>query len=91
MEAGKPTLKTGELPRNPNQYGIKFRCPNCGDIFEKYLQKGVPAQGRGGICPTCGSSDGQPSVGQFQVIRKNQEQDPQLSPYQGWGNGSRSI
>jgi predicted RNA-binding Zn-ribbon protein involved in translation (DUF1610 family) len=69
---------------NKNQYAISFRCPNCGQVFEKALQKGVIAEGRGGNCPCCGVSDGQPNVGRFQVIRKNMELDPQASPYQGW-------
>lgn len=61
---------------SPNQYAISFRCPNCGMKFQKALQKGVIALGRGGECPNCGVKDGQSGVGNFEVIRKTS--DPEL-------------
>lgn len=66
---------------NSHQYAVSFRCPNCGDIFEVAIQKGVIAQGRGGKCPTCGVSDGQAQVGHFKVIKKNPEYDDPSRPY----------
>lgn len=53
-----------------NQYAISFRCPNCGHVFGKALQKGMKAEGMGGICPYCGIKDGQPGTGAFEVIRQ---------------------
>jgi len=64
-----------------HSYVAKFMCPNCGDIFEKLLQKGVPSQGRGGKCPICGVFDGQPQVGGFKVIKKNETEGHN---YQGY-------
>lgn len=65
-----------------NQYKIKFRCPNCGNVYSKALQKGVLAKGRGGDCPTCGVKDGAPGVGHFDVIKEHPELDaPPGVPY----------
>lgn len=66
---------------NSHQYAISFRCPNCGEVFEKALQKGVIADGQGGKCPSCGVNDGQPQVGRFKVIKKNLEYDEGMRPY----------
>lgn len=66
---------------NSHQYKIKFRCPNCGDVFSILIQKGVTAEGRGGVCPTCGVKDGQPQVGRFIVIRNHPELDEPIHPY----------
>lgn len=62
-------------------YTIKFRCPNCGDIFPREIRKGTPAKGAGGFCPTCGLKDGTPNVGNFEVIRKYPEYDSKHSGY----------
>ncbi len=56
-----------------NEYQAKFRCSNCGEIFEKAVQKGHPATGMGGNCPNCGIKDGSAGVGNFLVMRKNEE------------------
>ena len=68
-------MATEELTPNSHQYKMQFRCPNCGDVFSKLLQKGVEALGRGGVCPTCGVKDGQPKIGQLNTIRKHSEMD----------------
>jgi predicted RNA-binding Zn-ribbon protein involved in translation (DUF1610 family) len=60
---------------NAHQYIISFQCPNCGDIFEKLLQKGVQASGQGGACPNCGIQDGMPGTGAFHVIKKHPDQN----------------
>jgi DNA-directed RNA polymerase subunit RPC12/RpoP len=60
------------MDKQPNQYSIFFRCPNCGRIFEKHIQKGVPAAGRGGECPNCGVKDGQVGIGRFDVVKENE-------------------
>lgn len=70
-----------ELVPNAQQYKIQFRCPNCGDVFTKLLQKGVEAQGRAGRCPNCGVSDGQPKIGHFLVIKNHPEMDGPERPY----------
>lgn len=59
------------MDKNSSNYSIFFKCPNCGHIFEKVIQKGVPAAGRGGECPKCGVRDGQVGVGRFEVVREN--------------------
>lgn len=66
---------------NNHQYKIQFRCPNCGDVFSKVIQKGTPAEGKGGHCPTCGVSDGQPNVGRFTVVKNHPELDEPIRPY----------
>jgi predicted RNA-binding Zn-ribbon protein involved in translation (DUF1610 family) len=66
---------------NSHQYKISFRCPNCGEVFAKLLQKGIIADGKGGNCPTCGVSDGQAQVGRFTVIKNNPEYDEPIRPY----------
>ena len=66
---------TEELKPNSHQYKIQFRCPNCGDVYSRLIQKGVIAQGQGGACPTCGVRDGQPQVGSFKVIKNHSELD----------------
>ena len=71
---------TEELTPNSHQYKIQFRCPNCGDVYSKLIQKGVTAQGQGGTCPTCGVKDGQPQVGNFKVIKHHPELDEQAVP-----------
>lgn len=60
------------MTNNSTQYSIFFKCPNCGNIFEKLIQKGVPASGRAGECPKCGVKDGQVGVGRFEVMRENE-------------------
>jgi hypothetical protein len=69
------------MESNSHQYSIKFRCPNCGEIFERLIQKGVIAQGHGGACPCCGVIDGQAQVGHFIVIKDNSEYDEPIRPY----------
>jgi len=68
---------------SPNQYVISFYCPNCGTTFQKVLQKGSVALGRGGECPNCGVKDGQSGVGNFEVIKK--ERDPK--PFRDFNKG----
>lgn len=63
------------LEANSHQYIISFRCPNCGDIFEKLIQKGIIAEGRAGKCPVCGVQEGQAAVGRFRVVRANTEHE----------------
>lgn len=58
-----------------NQYAVQYRCPNCGIVMTKAIQKGIPALGRGGECPNCGVKDAAPQVGNFQIIKKNPELD----------------
>ena len=69
------------MAENKHQYNISFRCPNCGVIFERLIQKGVEALGRGGVCTNCGVKDGAPKVGQFKVIRQNEEHDNPHIPF----------
>jgi len=64
-----------------NQYSMQFRCPNCGEVFSKAVQKGVSALGKGGSCPNCGVNDGQPQVGNFTVIKQHPELDAPIRPY----------
>ena len=64
-----------EIAVSPQQYKMKFRCPNCGEVFDKAVQKGVIAQGKGGVCPSCGVKDGQANVGNFQIVKKNEQYD----------------
>lgn len=66
---------------NSHQYSIKFRCPNCGDVFSKLVQKGVMAKGRGGSCPNCGVTDGAANVGNFTVLKNHPELDGSIGPY----------
>ncbi len=70
-----------EVKANANQFLAKFRCPNCGIIFEIALQKGVVSTGRGGVCPNCGVADGQAQVGHFKVIKLTEEHDSGVHPY----------
>lgn len=58
-----------------NQYAIKYRCPNCGEVYTKGVQKGVLAKGRGGSCPNCGVQDGTSGVGHFEIIKLHPELD----------------
>lgn len=58
-----------------NQYVAKYRCPNCGTVFEKAVRKGVPSLGMGGECPNCAVRDGAAAVGNFQVIKENPQLD----------------
>jgi len=55
-------------------YLIEFQCPNCGEIFSRNIQKGVKAEGRGGICPNCGCRDNDAALGlgMFRVVKKNE-------------------
>jgi predicted RNA-binding Zn-ribbon protein involved in translation (DUF1610 family) len=68
---------------NSHQYEIDFRCPNCGTVFSRTIQKGVQASGMGGVCPYCGVKDGQPQIGRFEVIKKTPDQNSISSEYQG--------
>jgi len=70
-----------EIQVNVNQFLATFRCPNCGRVFKKALQKGVVSAGRGGDCPNCGVKDGQVKVGNFTVIRMNEQYEDQLRSY----------
>jgi DNA-directed RNA polymerase subunit RPC12/RpoP len=59
---------------NNNTYTISYRCTNCGAIYEKEVQKGLTAEGRGGECPTCGIHDGEEypeGMYLFIVIKEN--------------------
>jgi len=58
-----------------NQYKVQYRCPNCGILLLKGVQKGVVALGRGGTCPHCGVRDGNTGVGNFQILKKNPSLD----------------
>jgi len=64
-----------EIKLDANQYAVDYRCPNCGVLMTKAVQKGTVALGKGGHCPNCGVKDGTPSVGNFQVIKKNPSYD----------------
>jgi len=55
------------------EYQAKFRCSNCGNIYEKSVIKGQKADGMGGECPNCGIKDGTAGIGNFSVIRQNEE------------------
>lgn len=63
----------GEYKIMNHTYKMKFRCTNCGLIFEREVQKGLPALGKGGECPHCGLVDGKPGVGHFTVIQQTTE------------------
>jgi len=68
-----------EVEIQSHEYPMKFRCPNCGEVFDKGIQKGTTALGKGGKCPVCGVTDGQPNVGHFQVIKKNDKYDQSVN------------
>jgi DNA-directed RNA polymerase subunit RPC12/RpoP len=56
-------------------YEATYICGNCRFRFTRTLQKGTPAQRKGGECPNCGCKDGQEGIGVFQVgdpIKKEQ-------------------
>lgn len=72
---------TEEVKASKNQFLAKFRCPNCGTIFEKAIQKGVMSKGRGGSCPYCGVQDGQAQVGNFKVIPRTPEHEQGATAY----------
>ncbi len=59
-----------------NHYFMKFKCSNCGYSFEKQIRKGTPARGQAGICPNCGVRDNTSGIGQHEVIRDNQSDNP---------------
>jgi len=36
-----------------SDYVVKFKCPNCGTIFQKSIPLGQAVGGSAGYCPTC--------------------------------------
>lgn len=55
-------------------YLVKFKCPNCGTIFEKTIPHGQSAAGNAGYCPNCRCdentvvrSTGQ-KLGRFEIV-----------------------
>jgi DNA-directed RNA polymerase subunit RPC12/RpoP len=71
----KSASEETEIKVNPNQYIATYRCPNCGTLFKKAVQKGIASLGQGGYCPYCGMKDGSSGVGNFQVIKANPQLD----------------
>lgn len=63
---------------NQNHYVISFKCANCGNVFEKAINKGLVARGNGGICPNCGIKDRHPGVGAFQVVSNLEDSTPKV-------------
>lgn len=56
---------------NKNEYRLKYRCSNCGIIFEFDIRKGQSASTMNGTCPNCSVKSGSPGIGFFSVIKLN--------------------
>lgn len=55
-------------------YRVKFKCPNCGTIFDREIPEGQAARGNAGTCPNCKCNEntvvretGQ-KLGRFEVV-----------------------
>jgi rubredoxin len=49
-------------------YKMRFKCANCGFLFEVNIRKGNPANGAAGICPNCGVRSGRSGIGHHEAV-----------------------